>query len=98
LASPEEIGEAEDNEPDWGEVFTELLCHTSLDYEGICERTIPQIVTIHKNLGKHIEIKIGFPGLFGFGMTDASTTPVGLADKPPKLSEIIGFAERFNKT
>jgi len=98
LASPKEVGEAEDTEPDWGEVFTELICHTSMGYEEICERTIPQIEVIHKNLGKHIEIKMGFPGLFGIGSVDSDTTSAGFANKPPKLSEIMSFADAFNKT
>ena len=46
---------------DWGEAFTELLCHTSMSYEDICRRTIPQIETILSKMGKHISLRLGIP-------------------------------------
>ena len=46
---------------DWGEVYTELLCQTSMGYDEIGERTIPQITAILKSKGKFIS-----PGLLGF--------------------------------
>ena len=45
---------------DWGEVYTELLCQTSMGYDEIGERTIPQITAILKSKGKFIS-----PGLLG---------------------------------
>lgn len=46
---------------DWGEAFTELLCHTSMSYEEIQRRTIPQIEAILSNLGKHISLRMDIP-------------------------------------
>lgn len=79
--------------PDWAEVFADLLCHTSLDYEGILRRTIPQIEAIRSRLGKNISLKIGMPGLFG----GALEKPIQENDgKPPKLSEFMAFASAFD--
>lgn len=87
---------AEADEPDWGEIFTTLLCHTSLTYDEILSRTIPQIETVLDRLDKHIEIRVGMPGMFG-GTVETSSAPSKLADKPPKLSEFMSFANDFAK-
>ena len=52
-------GEKKDKEEgdeglDWGEVYTELLCQTSMSYDEIGERTIPQITAILRSKGKYI--------------------------------------------
>ena len=51
--------ERKDKPPDWGEVFTTLLCHTNLTYEEIPKRTLPQITAILTRLGKHISLGWG---------------------------------------
>lgn len=51
----------ESDPPDWGEVFTCLLCHTNMRYEEIPRRTIPQIEAILGRLGKHMSLKLGIP-------------------------------------
>ena len=84
----------DDNTPDWAEIYTDLLCHTSLSYEEISERTIPQIDAVRSKLGKNIAIKIGIPGIFG-GALDIPSPPTH-PDKPPKLSEFMAFASAFD--
>jgi hypothetical protein len=62
---------------------------------------MPQIEIILERLGKHIEIKMGIPGmgaLTGSGSGKNTPPPKGLADKPPKLSEFFAFAEGFNRS
>ncbi len=47
--------------PDWGEVFTTIICHTNMTYEEIPRRTIPQLEAILQRLGRHISLKLGIP-------------------------------------
>lgn len=56
LLPPGEKKDKEEGEDglDWGEVYTELLCQTSMSYDEIGERTIPQITAILKSKGKYI--------------------------------------------
>lgn len=55
-------GEKEQNTPaDWGEVYTILLAHTSLSYDEIGKRTIPQVEAVMANLGRHVGLKVGVP-------------------------------------
>lgn len=56
--------------------------------------TIPVISAIRAKLGKNIAIKLGMPNIFD-GASTNSTTP-SLADKPPKLTEFMNFANMFN--
>ena len=65
LLPPGEKKDKEEGEDglDWGEVYTELLCQTSLGYDEIGERTIPQIAAILKSKGKYIAS--GLLGLTG---------------------------------
>ena len=86
---------AENPKPDWAEVYADLLCHTSLSYEEISNRTIPQIDAIRSRLGKNIAIKIGMPGIFG-GVLDNSQPTTSPTGKPPKLSEFAAFCNVFN--
>lgn len=95
MAPADKKGGAETPKPDWAEIYSDLLCHTSLSYEEIGKRTIPQIDAIRSKLGKNIAIKIGTPGLFG-GALDA--TPPSPTGKPPKLSQFMAFANAFNDT
>lgn len=85
---------AEISKPDWAEIYTELLCHTSMSYEEIGNRTIPQINAIRSRLGKNIAIKIGIPGLFGGALDTPPHSPT--PDRPPKLSEFAAFVSAFN--
>lgn len=84
------------------------MTHTNLDYDGIGERSPAQLNAILDRLPKHLEIKIGVPGLFGFGVTggaDGERKGVGGAagnavpqqdpGRPPKLSEIAAFCNSF---
>ena len=82
--------------PDWAEIYTDLLCHTSLSYEEISERTIPQIDAVRSKLGKNIAIKIGIPGIFGGALDTVPTSSPTHPDKPPKLSEFMAFASAFD--
>jgi len=93
-------------ESDWGERYTELLCHTSMDYGAIGERSIAQLNAIFARLPKHIEIKIGIPGMYGGavnnGDSEESNSSGGgttkgkkSTGKPPKLSEIMSFCGGF---
>jgi len=84
-----------DHTPDWAEVYTDLLCHTSIPYEEIANRTIPQIDAIRSKLGKNIAIKIGMPGIFG-GALDKPPPTSSPTGKPPKLSEFAAFCNAFN--
>ncbi len=56
LLPPGEKKDKEEGEDglDWGEVYTELLCQTSMSYDEIGERTIPQITAILQSKGKYI--------------------------------------------
>ena len=85
---------AETSKPDWSEIYTDIICHTSMHYEEIAERTIPQIEAIRSKLGKNISLKIGMPGLFGGALDNPAPSPT--TDKPPKLSEFMSFANAFN--
>lgn len=80
--------------PDWAEIYTDLLCHTSISPFDIPNMTIPQIDAIRARLGKHIPISMGMPGLFG-GALD-TPTPSSPPDKPPKLSEFMHYASVCN--
>lgn len=82
-------------EPDWAEIYADLLCHTSLSYEAIGSMTIPQIEAIRIRLGKHIPIQFGIPGIFG-GVLDNSPSASSPTGKPPKLSEIAAFCSAFD--
>lgn len=83
-----------DNKPiDWADVYSDLICHTSLSYFEIHEMTIPAIQAIRSKLGKNISIKIGAPNLFG---SSKDTTIQKNPGKPPKLSEFMSFANAFN--
>lgn len=97
VPSPDEKGEGENesHEPDWAEVYSDLLCHTSIGVFEIPEMTIPQIDAIRRRLGKNIALKVGIPGLFG-GAVGSSSPPSPAPDKPPKLSEFMAFANAFN--
>jgi len=59
-------GEKKDNKDDkegldWGGVYVKLICQTSMGYDEIGERTIPQIKAILKDMDMFIS-----PGLLGF--------------------------------
>lgn len=81
--------------PDWAEIYTDLLCHTSENSSTIPNMTIPQIDAIRARLGKHIPISMGIPGLFG-GSVETEAPPSNPSGKPPKLSEFMNFANAFN--
>lgn len=76
------------------------MCHTNLRYNEIGERTIPQLNAILDRLPKHLEIKIGVPGIFGFSSgsnkEEVNNFQGNVPDKPPKLSEIAAFCNTFN--
>jgi len=99
LASPSDgKGGADTSEKpppvDWGKVFAEIVCHTSIDYFAIVEMTIPQIQAIKNELGPNISLKIGGPNLFS---DTATSTPIQEnTGKLPKLSELMNFASAFN--
>lgn len=42
---------------DWGEIFTEIVCHTNISYSEIGEMTIPALEAIMRRLGLHIDVK-----------------------------------------
>ncbi len=97
MASSDEKGEAEKTTPpDWAEIYADFLCHTSLSYEEIGERTIPQIDAVRSKLGKNIGLKIGIPGIFGGALDTAPPSTAPASDKPPKLSEFMAFASAFD--
>lgn len=83
---------------DWCEVYTILIAHTNMSYEEVSNRTIPVLNGILTALKKHIEIKVGIPGMFGGLSTHTddveSPKPTG---KVPKISEFLAFASGFNK-
>lgn len=82
--------------PDWAEIYTDLLCHTSISPFDIPNLTIPQISAIRVRIGKHAQISMSIPGLFGGEIADVNATPPPRPDKPPKLSEFMNFANMFN--
>lgn len=45
-----------------------------------------------RDVGEHISLRIGMPGMFG-EVGAAPSTPTG---KPPKLSDLASFAEAFS--
>jgi len=51
--------------PDWGEIFTEFVCHTNITKSELINMSIPEIQAYRNNLGKNIAIKIGIPNIFG---------------------------------
>ena len=84
----------DDNTPDWAEIITTLISHTSLKTDDIANSTIPAIQAVLARLNKHVSIKIGIPGIFG-GALDIPSPPTP-PDKPPKLSEFMAFASAFD--
>lgn len=42
---------------DWGEIFTEIVCHTNIGYFEIGDMTIPALEAIMRRLGLHINVK-----------------------------------------
>lgn len=96
MAPPQKDGAGPEDKPpppDWAEIYTDLLCHTTAGPFDIPNMTIPQIDAIRERLGKHIPISMGMPGIFG-GDSDTPTPPSD--GKPPKLSELMNFANAFN--
>ena len=85
----------DDNTPDWAEIITTLISHTSLKTDDIANSTIPAIQAVLARLNKHVSIKIGIPGIFG-GALDSTSSPSTTPDKPPKLSEFMAFASAFD--
>jgi hypothetical protein len=81
-------------EPDWAEIFSDLINHTSLGHFEILELTIPQIEAYRGKLGKNIAIKIGIPNTFE--STEPPPPPSQNNGKPPKLSQFMAFANAFN--
>lgn len=80
--------------PDWAEAYTTLISHTSMHYDEIGERTIPQLEAILGKLNKHICLKMGIP----WETKDAGVAiPQAKAKKgkAPKLSELAAFCGSF---
>lgn len=75
------------------------MSHTSMHYEEICTRTIPQIEAILGRMGKHISLKLGVPWNTGTAVatTTVTTNQIGNEQgKAPKLSELASFCGVFN--
>ena len=82
MASPQEEkeGEAESSSPiDWGEIFSDLVCHTSITDSEIPYMSLPKIQAYRKGIGKNIPLKVGITSLFGGGMTTDNEEPQGEA-------------------
>lgn len=80
--------------PQWGKIYARLLYHTSMGYEEVANRTIPQIMAILAESGENIAVKIGMPGgALGGAADNIPPQPDG---KPPKLSQFQEFAGMFN--
>lgn len=88
-------GEGDHASPDWdwGEIFGDLVCHTSIPDERIPYFTLPKIEAYRKSIGRNVSLKMGIPNILS---TPAGIQPKGLADKPPKLSQFASFASAFN--
>lgn len=96
MASSDSKDGAEKPSPtNWAKIYSQIVCHTSIPYEQIANRTIPQIEAILSELPENISIKVGLPnGMFG-GTSEASI-PSQEDVKPPKLSQFMSFANAFN--
>jgi hypothetical protein len=98
VAPPEKDGASPEDKPpppDWAEIYTDLMCEAHQSNSEIANMTIPAIEAIRKKLGKHVEMRMGIPGLFG-GSVETEVPPSNPSDKPPKLSEFLNFANAFN--
>ncbi len=42
---------------DWGEIFTEIVCHTNISYSEIGDMTMLALEAIMRRLGLHIDVK-----------------------------------------
>lgn len=85
-------GEKKDKEEgdeglDWGEVYTELLCQTSMGYDEIGERTIPQITAILQSKGKYIA-----SGLLGLSSGESEEAE---PDREHTVDECMAIAAMF---
>jgi hypothetical protein len=90
-SEPDENEEQEEGGLNWGEVYTELLCQTSLGYEEIGERTIPQIIAILQSKGKFIASGLlGIPGI----AYESSSEPD--PDKEHTVDEAMAIAALFS--
>jgi len=42
---------------DWGEIFTEIVCHTNISYSEIGDMTMLALEAIMTRLGLHVDVK-----------------------------------------
>ena len=82
----------DNSQPDWGKVYCRVLYHTSLGYEEIEERTIPQIMAILEGAGENISIHMGLP--FSSGFT-AEEVPQEVSNET-RLAQIDQYMKMFN--
>jgi hypothetical protein len=93
--SDSKVGAEKPPPTNWAKIYSQLVCHTSIRYEEISNRTIPQIEAILAELPENISIKIGMPSGILAG-TIETPEPTQNTGKPPKLSEFMNFANAFN--
>lgn len=83
-------GESESSPTNWGEIFGDLVCHTSIPHSEILYLTLPQIEAYRVSIGKNIPIKIGVSSMFG-GMMDSPQNMSGESTQEDVESFFGGF-------
>lgn len=77
---------------DWARIFTTILCHTSLDYEQIKKRTIPQINAILEHLPENVRTSCPFFG----GGGNSGETKTSNKDEEHSTDDGMAFAAMFH--
>lgn len=80
------------NTYDWGEIFGDIVNHTSIPPSEIPYMTLPQIDAYRRSVGKHIPIKVYGPNVLSDSNASIQPKPSG----PPKVSQFAAFANLFN--
>lgn len=86
----------DDNTPNWGRVYAQLMHHYHMAYDAIGKLTLPQIRILSKELPEQLALgQMMVPNIFGGGIPKV-LTEYKKPDKPPKLSEFMAFANAFD--
>jgi len=87
----------DDNAPNWGRVYAQLMHHYHMAYDAIGKLTLPQIRILSRELPEQLRLgQMFMPNIFGFNGTQDVPVDKKKPGKPPKLSEFMAFASAFD--
>lgn len=90
----EKHGEGVSSSPsiDWGEIFGDIVNHTSITHREIPYLTLPQINEYRRSIGKNIPLKVYGPSILDSTNTNLQANQTG----PPTVSQFAAMANFFN--